>query len=169
MLSIYCPRTLIDPGTFRRWRSRHFGDEAKWRDKLIFSTVQTFGNAATTISQMTWTGVGVSDNAHLERSAEKLSHILQWLEDQLSSAEGGFLPGCLSMQDIFLAAHIRFVQARPLGVELNLTEFGKIKNLLQRLDERESFQANPIWWWEPGIIGYQSDGTPVYEVEGHPS
>ena len=32
----------------------------------------------------------------------------------------------------------------------------------ERLDERDSFKANPIWWWEPGIVGYKPDGTPVF-------
>ncbi len=70
------------------------------------------------------------------------------------------------MQDIFLAAHVRFAEARPLGIELGLERFGKVSALLDRLDERESFTANPIWWWEPGVVGYQSDGTPVFKSGG---
>ncbi|WP_170341973.1 glutathione S-transferase domain-containing protein [Ruegeria arenilitoris] len=127
----------------------------------MFSTIQTFGNAATTISQMKWSGVGVDQNAHLQRSAEKLAHILGWLEDRLTG-EDGFVPGYLSMQDIFLAAHVRFVQARPLGVDLKLDRYGKVSALLDRLDARDSFKANPIWWWEPGVVSYEPDGTPVY-------
>jgi glutathione S-transferase len=145
-----------------------FRQDAEWRDKLIFSTIQTFGNAATTISQMKWTGVGIGDNAHLARSAEKLHHILRWLDDQLDSAESGFLPDCVSVQDIFLAAHVRFVQARPLGIDLDLHGYAKIDNLLDRLDERSSFKANPIWWWEPGVVGYQPNGTPVFAGGGRP-
>ncbi|MCB1385749.1 MAG: hypothetical protein KDJ80_07390 [Nitratireductor sp.] len=67
------------------------------------------------------------------------------------------------MQDIFLVAHVRFVQARPLGVDLDLGPYPKITALLDRLDARASFKANPIWWWEPGVVGYQPDGTPIYE------
>ena len=161
LLSTYDHRPTAKPPLAQRG----FRPEAEWRDKLVFSTIQTFGNAATTISQMTWTGIGVRENVHLERSAEKLTHILRWLEDQLSNAGSGFLPGCVSMQDIFLAAHVRFVQARPLGVDLHLPDYEKIDNLLARLDERKSFQANPIWWWEPGVIGYGIDGTPVYQAD----
>ncbi|QFT74401.1 glutathione S-transferase family protein [Ruegeria sp. THAF33] len=138
--------------------------DAQWQDKLVFSTIQTFGNAATTISQMKWSGVSVGQNTHLQRSAEKLAHILGWLEDRLSG-EDGFVPGYLSMKDIFLAAHVRFVQARPLGVDLKLDRYGKVSALLDRLDARGSFKANPIWWWEPGVIGYEPDGTPVYEKQ----
>ena len=93
----------------------------------------------------------------------KLTHILGWLEDQLRDGDSGFLPGCVSMQDVFLASHVRFVQARPLGVDLRISEYGKIDRLLTRLDERPSFQSNPIWWWEPGVVGYETDGTPVFE------
>ncbi len=140
-----------------------FRPDVIWHDRLVLATVQTFGIAATTISQMTWTGVRVADNAHLSRSAEKLSHILGWLEQQLDSAEHGFMPHCVSIQDIFLASHVRFIEARPLGLDLGLGRFGKVRALMERLDARDSFQANPIWWWEPGIVGYLPDGTPVHK------
>ena len=141
-----------------------FRDETIWQDKLVLSTIQTFGTAATTISQMTWTGVTVDKNAHLARSAERLNYILQWLEDQLTDAENGFLPGYVSVQDIFLASHVRFVAARPIGIDLHLKNYPKISQLLDRLDERQSFKANPVWWWKPGVIGYQPDGTPIFQA-----
>ena len=141
------------------WRPK-----AEWQDKLVFSTIQTFGNAATTISQMKWSGIAVDQNTHLQRSAEKLAYILDWLEDRLNDAGDGFFPDCVSMQDIFLASHIRFVQARPLGIDLNLPAYAKINSLLDRLDQRESFLSEPIWWWEPGVIGYQADGTPIFQA-----
>ena len=135
----------------------------EWRDKLVFSTIQTFGTAATTISQLKWSGVTIADNAHLQRSAEKLTYILDWLEAQFDGNGEGLLPGCVSMQDIFLAVHVRFVQARPLGIDLPMTKFESISALLQRLDERPSFKSNPIWWWEPGVVGYEADGKPIYK------
>lgn len=135
-----------------------------WQDKLVFSTIQTFGTAATTISQLTWTGVNTRDNAHLQRCAERMNHILAWLEDQICTDPAGFFPGCLSMQDIFLYCHVRFVQARPLGVDLDLAPDGKVTRLLERLDGRPSLQANPIWWWDPDVVAYQPDGTPVYRA-----
>lgn len=137
--------------------------EEMWRDKLVFSTIQTFGNAATTISQMTWTGVALAENAHLQRSAEKLTFILNWLEGQITNDGEGFLPGCVSMQDIFLAAHVRFVQARPIGIDLSLINYPKIASLLNLLDIRQSFKANPVWWWEPGVVDYEADGKPIYQ------
>ena len=159
LLSTYRRRTEVDfPLALEAYRP-----DAIWQDKLVFSTIQTFGNAATTISQMKWSGVSIEENAHLQRSAEKLPHILGWLETQLENSESGFLPSCLSMQDVFLAAHVRFVQARPLGIELNLEGYKKINSLLNRLDMRDRFKANPIWWWEPGVVGYQPDGTPIFE------
>lgn len=112
---------------------------------------------------MKWTGVSVEENAHLQRSALKLNHILGWLEKQLAASDISFVSGVVSMQDIFLAAHVRFVQAGPLGLELALNEYPKISSLLDRLDQRDSFRANPIWWWEPGVVGYEDDGTPVFD------
>ena len=159
LLSTYAHR----PQTVPPLKDRAYRPKAEWRDKLVFATIQTFGTAATTISQLKWTGVTVDANAHLERSAEKLRCILCWLESQLGE-DGGFQPGCVSMQDIFLAAHVRFVQARPLGVDLKLETCPGITRLLESLDDRPSFRTNPIWWWEPGVVGYEEDGTPIYRT-----
>lgn len=159
LLSTYPQRPAVTPPL----TAHAFRPDALWQEKLSFSTIQTFGTAATTISQMKWTGVRIDGNAHLARSAEKLFHILGWLDGQLADQNSGFQPGCVSMHDIFLAAHIRFVQARPLGIDLNIGQYGKVAALLDRLDERDSFKANPIWWWEPGVVGYEPNGTPVFE------
>jgi glutathione S-transferase len=145
------------PLSGRAWRT---SDE--WRDKLILSTVQTIGTAITTISQMKWAGVAVTDNAYLTRAAHRLPHVMKWLEDQLPDDRSGFLPGCLAIQDIFLACHLRFAENRPIGIDPLVSDHPKIAALLSRLDERPSFRANPIWWWEPGVTGYQADGTPIY-------
>jgi glutathione S-transferase len=141
----------------RAWRT---SDE--WRDKLVLSTIQTLGTAITTISQMKWAGVAVGDNAHLTRSADRLPHVMRWLEDELPDDRSGFLPGCVSIQDIFLACHLRFAENRPIGINPHTSDHPKIAGLLSRLDERASFRANPIRWWEPGVTGYEADGTPIY-------
>jgi glutathione S-transferase len=145
------------PLSGRAWRTSD-----KWRDKLILSTIQTIGTAITTISQMKWAGVAVTDNAHLTRSAHRLPHGMKWLEDQLPDDRSGFLPGCVSIQDIFLACHLRFAENRPIGLDPHTSNHPKISRLLSRLEERPSFRANPIWWWEPGVTGYEADGTPIY-------
>jgi glutathione S-transferase len=139
------------------WRRSH-----EWRDKLILSTIQTLGTAITTISQMKWAGVGVTDNAHLTRSADRLPHVMAWLESQLPDDRSGFLPDCVSIQDIFLACHVRFAENRPIGLDPRTSHHPRISALLSRLDARASFRANPIRWWEPGITGYESDGRPIY-------
>lgn len=141
---------------------RAWGISEEWRDKLVLSTIQTLGAAITTISQMTWAGVAVGDNAHLTRSAERLPHAMAWLEAQLPDDRSGFLPGCLSIQDIFLACHLRFAENRPIGVDPRVSNHPRIAGLLSRLDRRASFRANPIRWWEPGVTGYEADGTPIY-------
>ncbi len=165
LLSTFSHRPAVEPPLAHE----AFRSDALRRDKLVFSTIQTFGTAATTISQMRWTEVTLDANPYLERLAEKLTHILAWLDGQLGDLESGFQPGFLSIHDIFLAAHVRFVQARPLGIDISLQKYEKLASLLERLDARDSFKANPIWWWEPGIIGYEPDGTPVFEGGDRPA
>ncbi len=161
LLTTYTNRPASEPPLVANpWRP-----SAEWQDKLIFSTIQTFGTAATTISQLKWTGVSIDQNAHLKRSTEKLTHILGWLEKQLEDTNNGFIHDRVSLQDIFLASHIRFIQARPLGIDLNLSNYERIDCLLARLDRRKSFLSNPVWWWEPGVVGYEADGTPKYQGE----
>lgn len=162
LLSTYRNRPVREPPL----TMHAFRPDNEWQDKLTFSTIQTFGNAATIISQMKWSGVDATNNAHMKRSAEKLAHILGWLEVQLDKTNSGFLPDCVSMQDIFLAAHVRFVQARPLRIDLDIQKYPKLEELLDRLDDRNSFKSNPVWWWEPGVVGYQPDGTPIYQYRG---
>ncbi len=137
-------------------------EEARWRDKLVFSTIQTLGTAVTTVSQLTWTGVTAGTNGHLALCAERAQHILDWLEDQLGADEYGFLGSCLSMQDVFLASHVSFVEARPLGIDLRTERRPKLRALLERLRTRWSFLDVPIWWWDPDVEGYKRDGTPIY-------
>ena len=105
----------LTPATYR--------PQFEWQDRLVLSTIQTFGTAATTISQMTWTGVTVTTNAHLDRSAKRLTFILGWLENQLIDAKTGFQGDNVSMQDIFLASHVRFIAARPIGIDLHLANY----------------------------------------------
>ena len=114
---------------------------------------------------MKWSGVTVDANAHLTRSAARLPHAMWWLEDQLPDDRSGFLPGCVSIQDIFLACHLRFSEKRPIGIDAQTPKHRKLAALLARLDERASFRANPIWWWEPGVTGYKADGTPIYGTD----
>ena len=138
--------------------------ECAWQDRRLFAAIQTLGTALTTISQLTWGGTPVSENAHLVRSAERSEHILDWLEAQLGAAGEGFLTGQLSLQDIFLECHLAFAENRPIGVAFDFVARPKIAALRERLQARESFRANPIWWWDPTVTGYEADGTPIHAV-----
>jgi glutathione S-transferase len=160
LLTTYTLRPgAVPPLAGQAWR-----EETPWRDKLILATVQTLGAAATSISQMKWSGVSREENDHLTRSADRLPHLMGWLENQLTGLDDGFFPGAVSVQDIFLACHLRFIENRPLGLDPNIGATLRIEALLDRLDERESFKRNPILWWEPGVIGYGEDGkTPIYK------
>ena len=53
---------------------------------------------------------------------------------------------------------------RPVGLEPDLERFPKVKALVARMAARSSFEANPVLWWEPGVIGYGEGGrTPIYK------
>lgn len=134
-----------------------------WRDKLIFASVQTLVASITTISQLTWTGVRIGTNAHLDRSAERLPTLMSWLEGELPDDRSGFIPDALSIQDILLASGVRFAEARPIGVEFAWSQYPRIAALLERLDQRPSFKANPIWWWDADVVGYEPSGEPLYD------
>ena len=139
--------------------------ENEWTDKLVLATVQTLGTAATTISQMKWTGITHTDNAFLTRSAERLPYLMKWFENNLANEQQGFFEGSVSVQDIFLTCHLSFTANRPIGLDPDLDRYPKVKAMVTRMEERASFQENPILWWEPGVIGYADDGkTPLYET-----
>ena len=138
---------------------------SEWADKRVFATVQTFGAAATTISQMRWSGVAYHDNEYLTRSADRLPHLMNWLEGQLPNEQQGFFSGAVSAQDIFLTCHLGFIANRPIGLDPEMKKHPKISALVARLESRNSFSENPILWWEPGVVGYAEDGrTPVYKT-----
>ncbi|MEM0981533.1 MAG: glutathione S-transferase family protein [Cyanobacteria bacterium P01_H01_bin.58] len=137
-------------------------DGLEWHDRLLVSTIQTLGTAATTISQMKWGGTSIADASYLQRSADRLPYLLNWLEGQLGKDEEGFFPRELSAQDILLACHLDFIQNRPIDLKCNFTKTPRVEGLLARLRLRPSFKRAPIYWWEPGIVGYEDDGTPIY-------
>jgi len=159
LLSTYLERSNSEPPlTDTAWRQ-----SSQWHDKLNFATIQTLGSAITTISQMQWTGVAHKNNDHLARCADRLPHLLGWLEQRIISREEGFYSGVVSIQDIFLTCHLRFLENRPLSLDPNLHSFPKISSLIARMEARSSFQNNPILWWQPGVVGYADDGrTPIY-------
>ena len=132
----------------------------EWPDKLALATVQTFGDSTVMISQMQWSGVRHKDNAHLTRSAVRNQHVLDWCEDRIAEG-GGFIPGVVSAQDVLLACFCGFIGKRPLDLEWDHPMRPKVRALVDRLHKRASFVANPVLWWEPGITGYTSDGTPI--------
>ena len=98
----------------------------EWRDKLVSTSVQTLLTSITTISQLTWTGVCVGGNAHLDRCVERLPSLLAWLEAQLPDDGSGFIPGTLAVQDIMFVSGIRFAEARPIGVEFSWKQYPRL-------------------------------------------
>jgi glutathione S-transferase len=149
------PRAGEAPFAERLIRPSH-----EWQDQLALATVQTLGASTTLISQMQWSGVRHADNAHLTRSAIRNQHVLDWCEAQIE-ADGGFMPGVVSAQDVLLACFCGFIDKRPLKLTWDDPARPKVRALVDRLHRRASFVANPVLWWEPGITGYTPDGTPI--------
>jgi len=161
LLSTYAER----PDTNPPLAVRAVRPDKEWVDKLVLATVQTLGAAATTISQMKWSGIAYTDNQFLTRSAERLPYLMKWFEDRLENEQQGFIEDNVSVQDIFLTCHLGFIANRPIGLDAELGKYPKIKAMVNRLNGRASFQDNPILWWEPGVIGYAEDGkTPVFDT-----
>lgn len=142
-------------------------EASHWNDRLVASSVHTLGTSATIIGQMKWGGTAIEDSAYLGVCSEQFPFLLDWLEKQIAAEGEGFQAGLLSVQDIALGCHFGYILNRPIGIDPQLEKFPKIQNLLNHLDERESFKNNPILWWEPGVVGYAEDGvTPIYK-DGH--
>lgn len=136
-----------------------------WEDKLLLATIQTLGTAATIISQMKWGGVSIDDSDYLKRSADRFPYLMAWLEKQIDREGDGFIPGFISAQDLFLVCHLDFITNRPLGLDPKINNYPRISALCENLKQRKAFQSNPILWWEPGVVGYDSDGvTPIYKT-----
>ncbi|RVD60908.1 glutathione S-transferase family protein [Mesorhizobium sp. M2D.F.Ca.ET.185.01.1.1] len=160
LLATYPQRVGRDPAlASSMWRA---GSE--WQDRLLFASIQTLGTAATTISQMQWSGVGHHGNSHLTRCAERIAHLIGWLEERIDRDGEGFFGQVVSVQDIFLTCHLRFIANRPLDVDTRLAAHPKISALVNRMEDRASFRNNPVLWWEPGITGYEADGTPIRAI-----
>ncbi len=130
-------------------------------DRLLLASIQTLGAAATTISQMRWSGIRHQGNSHLTRCAERIGYLMGWLEGLIDREGEGFFGRVVSVQDIFLTCHLRFIANRPLDLDARLDAHPKIGALVDMLEDRASFRNNPVRWWEPGIIGYEADGTSV--------
>ena len=135
-----------------------------WHDRLVAASIHTLGTAATTIGQMKWGGTSIEDSGYLAACSARFPYLLGWLEEQIFAKGNGFQTGVLSVQDIALGCHFGYILNRPIGIDPQLDKYPKIKDLLNRLNERDSFKSNPILYWEPGVIGYAADGvTPVYK------
>ena len=160
LLTTYTNRSSATPPLAESiWRK-----DTQWQDKLLLSTIQTFGTTVATISQMKTSGVKRDGNMYLTRCVERLPHLMVWLEQQVVSQDEGFFENVVSVQDIFLTCWIRFIENRPLDLDPRLGDHPKIESMCKRLDQRHSFIINPILWWEPGVIGYADDGiTPIYD------
>lgn len=131
------------------------------QDRLVLATLQTLGVSVATVSQLKWTGIGL-ENAFARRQADRLDYLLDWLEDCLGD-DGAFWPGETSVQDVCLAVWLDFIDNRPIDLSWRSKSRPRSQRLNERMKARDSFRANPVWYWEPGVTGYLEDGTPLYD------
>jgi glutathione S-transferase len=122
-----------------------------WNDKLVLATLQTFGVSTTTVSQLQWSGIGHEDNSHAARCAIRNEHLLDWFETRLVGADGAFVPGVVSAQDILLACFCQFIERRPLRLSWRAPGRPRLASLVGRMEKRASFQQEGALWWEPGV------------------
>lgn len=127
--------------------------ERPWLDRRLFATVQTLGESTVLVSQLRWSGTTARDNAFIARNVDRIQRLFDWFEAQIESESEGFLPGWLSVQDIFCVCHLMFITHRPLEIEWVRSRTPRLAALHDRLSQRHSFLANPIQWWEPGQQG----------------
>ncbi|MDP6720551.1 MAG: glutathione S-transferase family protein [Pirellulaceae bacterium] len=118
--------------------------EMEWHDRLTLATLQTLGTNIAVVVQIDRTGVTFEDNIFLSRCAERISHILDWCEERLIGLDDGFYPGVVSIPDVRLACWLGFIDIRFPRLDWHGTSRPKIEALLQRLQGRQSFIANPI-------------------------
>lgn len=142
--------------------STYLRENYQIEDRLQLATIQTLGTSTATISQLKWTGVA-QENDFAAKNAERIGYLLNWLETQIASDEEGFVPGYVSVQDVMVASILMFIDNRPLGIQWRSHSNPKIQALIERMGNRSSFIENPIWWWEPGVVGYSEDGIPLYK------
>ncbi|AUT65173.1 glutathione S-transferase family protein [Paraburkholderia terrae] len=122
-----------------------------WHDKLVLATLQTFGVSTTMVSQLQWSGVRHEENVHAARCATRNQYLLDWFETQLVGADGAFVPGVMSAQDILLTCICQFIETRPLRLSWRAAGRPGLASLVARMERRPSFQQEPALWWEPGV------------------
>lgn len=121
----------------------------KWPDKLLFATIQTFGQSIVLVSQMRWSGINAKDSKHIALNVARILSLIDWFESQLADNTMGFQHDCLCVQDIFCICHLMFITHRPLEIEWDRTKTPKLSALHDRLIQRPSFIKNSVEWWEP--------------------
>jgi len=122
-----------------------------WHDKLVLATLQTFGVSTTTVSQLQWSGIRHEENGHAARCALRNQHLLDWFEAQLTGADGAFVSGVISAQDILLTCICQFIETRPLRLSWRAPSRPKLASLVARIARRPSLQQEAALWWEPGV------------------
>jgi len=71
--------------------------------------------------------------------------------DLIIGADGAFVPGVISAQDILLTCICQFIETRPLRLSWRATGRPKLASLVARMERRPSLEQEAALWWEPGV------------------
>jgi len=89
--------------------------ETHWRDAQILVGLESLLSALVLRAYLVWSGVEHRPDARIPmnmaaREQERAQSLLDWLESEATA--DGFLPGCLSLQDLWLIATVEWAEAR---------------------------------------------------------
>lgn len=152
-----------------RWRAPSLArsltrGEHHRHDRPVAASIHTLGTSAATIGQIKWGGTSIEDSRYLTVCSAQFPNHLGWPENQIPTVKDGFRPGLLSIQDIAPGRHLGKIMNGRIEIDPQLEKFSEIDKLLSRIDQRQSFNNNPVLRWEPGVIGNAEDGvTAVYK------
>jgi glutathione S-transferase len=89
--------------------------EHPWKDGQVLSVLLAFGDLLATMKYQEWAGLRpVGENVlgfvPAKRNGERIHKTLDWLES--AATRSGFLPDCLSVQDIVLICLVQWTESR---------------------------------------------------------
>ncbi len=129
--------------------SAPLGGEDPWRDDQVLTALDALLSSLVTRSYLIWTKAAHQPGADipLDMAARELKRslsLLDWLEEE-ATAEG-FLPGCLSLQDIWLIATLEWTEAR---IPIPWRARPCLEAIHARYYDRESLRATRPTPWQP--------------------
>jgi glutathione S-transferase len=124
-------------------------DDHHWKDTQLLAAVLAFGDFLAMSKYQEWAGLepvgkNVLGFVPAQRNAERAQRTLDWLES-IATAEG-FLPGCLSVQDIAVVCLILWTESRG---PIEWRGRPRLEAMVARHKDCPSFTATAPKPWRP--------------------